>query len=473
MKLKFWLATAILTSCSLASQQLLAAFPVIGGKGAWEASAAFETRIFPRSGYAGQGNFQPSIVFQPSWIYDNEDGDFSFIFSGYSRFDLSETFAPYIDEAPKNSISQHYIKDMYGLWLTEDWEYSAGFQEVFWGTAESLNLVDIINQQSLIEGFTETSKLGQPMLKATTSRDWGDLDLILMPGAVRQRYPKQGGRLSPIVVSPNAEYADGDGDHNIDLAIRWARTFGDMDLGLHYFSGVSRSPSLEARLDQLVIQPIPFQIDYQLVPVYHTIDQVGLDLNWLLGDWVFKLEMIEVHGEVYAVKNSGLDGYFRELLAILNVQASIEDQLAAGGALTQEFLNSIAPKAPGRYRAAVAGLELDLGSILSSDYDWRLILETFYDQRSDQALPAKLFTFGGRWAMNDENSHEAELGMLFEPESESGALRFEFSRRVFDDWLFSSKVQAVFLGGGYKNVLRDELDISRDHYIQLSLETYF
>ena len=40
-----------------------------------------------------------------------------------------------------------------------------GAAKVFWGTAESRHLVDIINQTDAVEDIDEEDKLGQPMVK--------------------------------------------------------------------------------------------------------------------------------------------------------------------------------------------------------------------------------------------------------------------------------------------------------------------
>ena len=61
-----------------------------------------------------------------------------------------------------------------------------------------------------------------------------------------------------------------------DFAARWANIFGPLDVGLSFFRGTGREPTLlpaNAELD-------PTSADFRLRPHYSVVDQVGLEMQW-------------------------------------------------------------------------------------------------------------------------------------------------------------------------------------------------
>ena len=59
---------------------------------------------------------------------------------------------------------------------------------------------------------------------------------------------------------------------------------GPVDLGLSHFSGTSRVPELQPRFS--------VADGLELIPFYGLIDQTGLDLQTIIGNWTWKLESI-------------------------------------------------------------------------------------------------------------------------------------------------------------------------------------
>ena len=64
-----------------------------------------------------------------------------------------------------------------------DWQLRVGIREVFWSVTESLNVVDVIDQQDLIENGAGYTKLGQPIVNLTVMRDWGTIDFLCCRGS--------------------------------------------------------------------------------------------------------------------------------------------------------------------------------------------------------------------------------------------------------------------------------------------------
>ena len=165
-----------------------------------------------------------------------------------------------------------------------------GLRKVFWGVTESAHLVDIVNQTDLVENIDTEDKLGQPMVNLTLLRDWGTLDLFLMPWFRERTFPGADGRpRAPLYVDESAaRYESGAGERHLDAAVRWSHYFGDWDIGVAHFSGTGREPTLPVELTAR--GPV-------LVPFYEQIGQTGLDLQATKGDWLFKLEAFHRTGQ--------------------------------------------------------------------------------------------------------------------------------------------------------------------------------
>ena len=90
-------------------------------------------------------------------------------------------------------------------------ELRVGIGRVFWGVTESYKLVDVINQTDLVENVDREDKLGQPLVNLTFVRDWGALDLYVLPGFRERTYPGREGRLrsEPLVDTNRATYESG------------------------------------------------------------------------------------------------------------------------------------------------------------------------------------------------------------------------------------------------------------------------
>jgi hypothetical protein len=76
--------------------------------------------------------------------------------------------------------------------------------------------------------------------------------------------------------------------------VRWVQSFGELELGLSHFSGTSRDPRFNL---QLVTDAAGVPVDAVLIPVYDIIDQTGIDAQYFIGDWVWKLEVISRSGQ--------------------------------------------------------------------------------------------------------------------------------------------------------------------------------
>ena len=120
--------------------------------------------------------------------------------------------------------------------------------------------MNIINQVDLVEDLDGEDYLGQPMINFTTFQDWGQIDVYVLPGFRERTFPGRDGRLrTPIPVATSQPVYTSDlGQKHVDVAARYSHYFGDLDVGLYYFWGTGREPTLEPNRDftGLIHRPI-------------------------------------------------------------------------------------------------------------------------------------------------------------------------------------------------------------------------
>jgi hypothetical protein len=296
---------------------------------------------------------------------------------------------------------------------------------VFWGVTESRHLVDIINQTDTLEDIDEEDKLGQPMIKLSTIQDWGALSLFVMSGFRDRTFPGPKGRLrSEPYVDDNASEFDNPNRHgSVDVALRYANYFGDWDVGLSVFHGISREPRFR-------LSPTADR----LIPIYDTITQAGLDIQYTKDAWLWKLEAIGREGQ------------------------------------------------GNPFGAAVAGFEYTLYQILERSWDLGLIAEYLYDGRDDldfsgpgdtsdsSATAFENDAFAGtRLALNDAQDTSLLVGGIVDAENGSTALFVEGERRLGDSW-FLEMESRLFLGVDDEDALAAFAD---DDFVTLRLTRYF
>lgn len=212
-----------------------------------------------------------------------------------------------------------------------NFEIQFGVGRVFWGIAESRNIVDIINQSDFVEQSDGERKLGQALLKAAWYDELGNFEAYWLPHFRPMRLPGKHGRpATPFRYEKHdIQYEHPKRDRHQDFALRWAHLLGDVDIAVSYFKGTNREPRFEGcfergsspwlgtengpqcdreaaipqpegTLEEIAIQ-LGFGPDEQalraqalqdivLVPHYDQIEQYGLELQWILGDMALKAE---------------------------------------------------------------------------------------------------------------------------------------------------------------------------------------
>ena len=397
----------------LAAASLLALAPA---PGAVELSGRFELepRGFTQSpAHPRQNRNGVSLAVQPELYHSFDDNRQSLLFSPFLRLDTADDRRTHFD-----------VRELLYQRVFDDAELRVGIGRVFWGVTESYHLVDIINQTDLVENIDREDKLGQPLVNLTFIRNWGALDLFMLPGFRERTYPGRGGRLrsEPFVDTDRATYESGAGRQRIDYAVRWSHAIGDIDMGVAHFHGTSREPRLLPECATPGCNPVTGE-GFVLAPRYEVVHRTSLDLQATKDASLWKLEALHESGQGDS------------------------------------------------YVAWVAGFEYTWFGINESDMDLGLLVEHLFDGRGGNAPhPLENDVFAGvRLAFNDEASTELLAGIIADGEGDATNLNLEASRRIGERWKVELEARA------WTAVDRDDAmyPLNRDDYVQLTLSRFF
>ena len=378
-----------------------------------QANASFELRGYLATEYRSFIHEPVEMEQQSSHVTFSLQPELYYAWSD-SRFSL--TFTPFARLGGRDEEREHTdIRNLFFQTVSDHWELRVGQYQVFWGVTESQHLVDIINQTDLVEDPEGEVKLGQPMVNLTLPNQWGITDIFILPYFRERTFPGKEGRLRgfPAVDTGNAQFESDDKERHIDYALRWSNSVDIWDIGLSYFNGTSRAPSLQMDVTDST----------SLVPFYYQLTQLGLDLQATIDVWLLKFESV-----------------YRE-------------------------------QKKSSYSAYTAGFEYSLFGVLESDHDLGLLVEYLYDSRGDDAeTPFENdIMLGVRWLANDVQGTEALLGLIVDPDTEAKLYNLEASRRLTDHWKLN------LIGRFYSDVKKDKLlaHFEQEDYWQIDIRYFF
>ena len=361
-----------------------------------------EGRAFGQSPAAsGQVRQGLSLVAQPEFSYG----------SANRRHRINATLFGRVSLDPAYGTAD--VRELNWQYQGRNWSLLAGMNRVFWGATESRHLIDIVNQADMRESFTGDVKLGQLMVAGSLQRPWGQLELYALPRFRKRTFPQGGDRPRLELPLAKAEVADGS---PLDWAARVSLSRGDADVHAYYFRGTNREPDLIPVFDG-------GGLPTALRPVYQLIGQVGADLQYARGAWLFK----------------------------------------------GELMHRSRPDV--RYQAGVGGFEYGITRLFGSASDVALLAEYQLDNRPDVEWPppAARGVYGGvRLGLNDNASSELKAGTVHDLRSHSWVFRAEFTRRLTDQW-------GLYLGYyGFGHVGRSPAlrDYDRDSHLTITLRRY-
>lgn len=365
------------------------------------------TGFFQDAAFPGQRRDGASAALEATALVEWSDGDTVFTFTPFARVDAQDDARSHVD-----------IRDLKLEHISGDWAFTFGVDREFWGKTEVVHLVDIVNQTDSVEGLDDEDRLGQPLVKVSRLTDLGEISLYYFPYARKRSLPGPEGRLRlPVpyatgraIFEPSAE------QWAPSFAARFTGVFGDVDLGLSAFHGVSRDPA--------------FLLDRgRLVPVYSRITQGGIDIQYTSGATLWKAEAILREGQRDA-------------------------------AFAKET-----------YAAITGGLEHTLFQVAQTEADLGLILEGAYDSRGEDALTAfENDVFGGvRLTLNDTQDTAMLLTGGVDVKTGETTLRLEAERRL------TPQITAEIEAQGFLNAADDPFGsgFADDSFVRFKLKYFF
>jgi hypothetical protein len=408
------------------------------------------------------GNLSLSV--EPELYLEWAQGKQSFTFTPFARLDQHDDERTHAD-----------IRELYWRKAGETYEWRVGVRRVFWGVTESQHLVDIINQDDFVENIDGEDKLGQPMINLALIRDWGTLDLFVLPYFRERTFPGDEGRLRPALPIDNdqPQYESGREDRHIDLALRWARSIGLWDVGLSYFDGTNRDPRLLVNPGAPLVATDPpgtppplcapplcqitvFFPGAQLVPRYDQVRQLGVDVQAIFGGWAWKLEAIrrESDFEKFTAATAGFEYTFVGVFGTqIDVGALGEYLWDSRGRLDPDSQQAIAQRRIQDGQGFTPAEAMALASLQPENFS---------------AFEDDVFV-GTRIAFNDVQSSDILAGVIVDRETHAVFGSIEANRRLTDHWKLSA--EARFFSG------LDDLDplygLRDDDYLLIDLIRYF
>lgn len=369
-----------------------------------DTTLGLDWRWFAKRGLQGQSRSAFSGSALVEWYWQSEDERSSWTISPYLRWDQRDSERNLVD-----------LRQAYWLSVGDGWEFKAGVDKIFWGVTESIHLVDIINQTDWVDAVDGESKLGQPLLQLNLSGDWGNLQSFVLPYFRERTLSGEQGRLRlPLpVLADDAVYQSSREQRHVDLALRYSQQIDQMDLALSYFTGTNRDPRFR-----------PVGQGNAVMPYYEQMQQWGLEGQWIIDSWIWKLEAIRRSSDIES------------------------------------------------FTSAVAGFEYSSVGVFDSAVDLGWLLEYQYDNRGQFApVPGQRDLFAGvRVALNDEAGSELLFGIAQDLQNggtRSGMLeasmRFSNNLRLrLDAWFFQTM-----------SLQQPTWWFRQDDYIQLGVDYYF
>mgnify|MGYP000358964490 CR=1 FL=1 len=400
-----------LRSKIIAASLLLLSFGATAAEFESSGQIGIEARYFFETGqYAEQfDHAQTSLFVEPELYWAWNEGDNSLTFKPFYRLDSQDSERTHGD-----------IRELSYVHARDDWEVRAGIRKEFWGVTEFQHLVDVINQTDGLEDIDGEDKLGQQMLNLSLVKDWGIVDLYLMPGFREQTFSGRDSRLrGPLVVDKHhVSYESAAKDKHVDLALRWSHSVGNFDLGSYWFHGTNRDPilTLTQEGDTSVLRQY-----------YNQMDQLGFDLQATLEGWLWKVE---------------------------SIYRTTKDE---------DFL------------ATQAGFEYTFTGVFESIADIGLLVEHGWDSRgeSDQnssgAQNQNDLFLGSRIAFNDIQDSEVLMGFSSDLDHNAFNLIVEASRRFGDSFKASLDIRLFQSTDPAEQVFL----LKNDDHLQFSLRWYY
>lgn len=264
------ISTVLLCAALLSSIDAVAGMP--------RGHVGMDTRYFPDDPLfteQSEKSLHPSVLGSIDWTAD---------VTSDTRFDLSARVR--IASEAQDEISGD-IKEAVMRTRVQAVDIKLGILQENWSLLEAWNPVDLVNQRDMEEDFQGDVKLGQPGVSVTTYHHDLVFSALVLPYTRERRIAEQESRLRTLP-APIADHVFEDGQSDPSVALRMQYRLGDFDVALSQFWGHGREPVYRPVIEQSSL--LGFD------EFYETIAQTGVELRYVVGDSVFKAELINQTG---------------------------------------------------------------------------------------------------------------------------------------------------------------------------------
>ncbi len=163
-----------------------------------------------------------------------------------------------------------------------DFEFRVGFQQFTWGMVESQKLVDILNQKDYEGDFFDPDKLATLSARIIISPiEKLDIELYYLAHFIKAKLPTTKGRYSLTNglsnIQDKAIFGNKAEEWYPNVAARIFTTISTFDIALSFFHGYNSFPTTDASFSK---------------PYYYIMNQAGLEVTWVPGKPIFKLEAV-------------------------------------------------------------------------------------------------------------------------------------------------------------------------------------
>lgn len=420
--MKSWLlaSVALLPASALAAELKFSSFGWFELEGTAFAQSA--NPVFDTDGalqQADQGGV--SFAIRPSFRLETANKGVQLTLTPFVRVDSMDSQRSHAD------LREAKLDAQLGKIGSVRFDATLGFEQVFWGKAESINLVNVINAADLVEDLSGDEKLGQPLLRlGAYTGDYGALQLYYLPYVRTTDYAGAGGRFRSRIALKDEPVIETAGERwTPSFAARWSQALGGLDLGLSAFHGVGRDAFAQivafAGTEPAVAQPVLTRET-----------RLGIDAQYTHEATLFKFEGVWRKTDTPRAM-VWRDGY-RDVALVGGIEHTLH---------------------------AVGGTEADLGLI--AEYAW--------DERGDEApgLFDRELILGARLAFNDPD--DSSLLFLAAVDTNNGeqVLRLEAETRLEQGFRLKL-IGGAFMGSKAGSVMHD---LRRDNFLQAKLSWWW
>ncbi len=297
-----------------------------------------------------------------------------------------------------------FINSMYN-----NLDFFIGHRQVFWGVAESKNVVDIINQKDNAANQGNDAKLGAPSISIEKLTDFGDFQIWYLPKFRNRTFNDSDSHPSNGLDVKSSSYERKNGQNADDLALRLSSSMDDWDYAGSLFYGTAREPLFKS-----------------------------------------------------SNSNNGLQAFYPKLKSLgLEGQFTGEEMLLKWESLSGKQSDE-------HFFSLVSGLEYTSYNVLKKKWDLGIILEYQFDDRA-QSVSNEFFVLGKRIIFNDTLDSNILALFSFDNNLDQSFLSIEGSRRL-NEW---SSIELTTRFYNARKIASYYKQLSDDDEIQLKLKIYF